>query len=504
MMRNHGHDLEFRVLLAGLILLAAAGCTGRKAPDSGETILARIGDRTISKNEFIRRAELTIRPAWCRDNNYIHRKIVLNSLIAEKLMALEADHENPLTANKTFQAYLRGRREQAMRQWLYAKEMLEPVVPDSSDIRRTYNTAGRTYDVSYFVVNSSEAGTLRTELDQDGTRFRELFRSISGQDSLPRRTISFDQPEPDHIHTALFSEDVRKGDVLGPFETGKNQYLFLRIDGWVNSVAISDTQIKDRIEHVKDRLTRKIARDRFESYGAELMRGKTVTFNPETFHRMVNILGPDYFKTEKDKQGAFNKQFWHKDSEAMILDDPAAQLENMLDEPFLELEGRVWTVRDLQDALDAHPLVFREKRFPRSQFAEQFRLAVVDMIRDRYITEDAYRKGYDKVPEVRRNYGMWRDHLLALYHRTGFLKSIETRGEGQQELVDIYLDPYVRELREKYADRIEINTDVFEQIKLTNVDMFVIQHNVPYPVIVPEFPQLTTHNKLDYGRKMEH
>ncbi len=32
--------------------------------------------------------------------------------------------------------------------------------------------------------------------------------------------------------------------------------------------------------------------------------------------------------------------------------------------------------------------------------------------------------------------------------------------------------------------------------------MFVIQRNVPYPVMVPSFPTLTMHDKLDYGKKM--
>jgi hypothetical protein len=32
--------------------------------------------------------------------------------------------------------------------------------------------------------------------------------------------------------------------------------------------------------------------------------------------------------------------------------------------------------------------------------------------------------------------------------------------------------------------------------------MFVIQRNVPYPVVVPSFPTLTIHDKLDYGKKM--
>lgn len=73
--------------IAGIVLLSH--CSTQK-PSSHETILAKVGDKTISVNEFIRRAEYTPRPAYCRGENYIHRKIILNSLVAEKLLALEA------------------------------------------------------------------------------------------------------------------------------------------------------------------------------------------------------------------------------------------------------------------------------------------------------------------------------------------------------------------------------------------------------------------------------
>ena len=49
----------------------------------------------------------------------------------------------------------------------------------------------------------------------------------------------------------------------------------------------------------------------------------------------------------------------------------------------------------------------------------------------------------------------------------------------------------------------EIDIKSFENIKLTNIDMFVIQKNAAFPVIVPGFPQLTTDHSLDYGKIME-
>ena len=52
-------------------------------------------------------------------------------------------------------------------------------------------------------------------------------------------------------------------------------------------------------------------------------------------------------------------------------------------------------------------------------------------------------------------------------------------------------------------DKIKINMDIFERIKLTKTDMMVNQRGVPYPILVPGFPILTTDDRLDYGSKIE-
>jgi hypothetical protein len=75
-----------------MILFFFTSCGTKE--DDNEVILAKIGNKNISADEFIRRAEYTIRPPYCNGNSKIHKKIVLNSLIAEKLMSLEAGEQN--------------------------------------------------------------------------------------------------------------------------------------------------------------------------------------------------------------------------------------------------------------------------------------------------------------------------------------------------------------------------------------------------------------------------
>ena len=105
------------VFCIGLIALS---CFNRNDFPQNNNILAKVGDRIITVQDFIRRAEYTIRPDYCKQSNYIHKKIVLNSLIAEKLIALEMEKEkDELLASQSFHNYLRGRKEQSMRQLFY-------------------------------------------------------------------------------------------------------------------------------------------------------------------------------------------------------------------------------------------------------------------------------------------------------------------------------------------------------------------------------------------------
>ena len=80
----------------------AFSCT-KPQPIPNNLVLAHVGDKTITIQDFIHRAEYSIRPAYCRQSNYVHKKIVLNSLIAEKLAALEMKkNEDELLASPHF------------------------------------------------------------------------------------------------------------------------------------------------------------------------------------------------------------------------------------------------------------------------------------------------------------------------------------------------------------------------------------------------------------------
>ncbi len=485
-------------------LLLAAGCGPKVGPEPQEQILVKIGDKaTISLNEFIHRAEYTPRPAYCRHNSYLHKKIILNSLIAEKLLAIEAGPDCPILQSEDFEGFLRGRKEQAMRQWMYHKQAVEKVKLDDAEIKKAYNLAGRTYEVDYYAVRDSTI--VKKFTPKDSTAFTNLFYRMTGDTALPGRKIKYNDPENIRVHKALFSGEVKQKGVLPPVKIGENDYLFMRITGWTDELALTGPQRQNRLNQVTEKLTRTKASAIWQDYVADIMRGKTMDFDPDTFHKIAQIYFDIYFKTPDEQKEELIDDLWGQNEKevARVLADFADQA--FMERPFFTVDGTTYTVDDFRRELVSHPLVFRNRKMSSDRFTNEFRLAVVDLVRDIYVTREAYKRGYDKAQTVVRTENMWRDTFLALQQKHAYLDSIgDTRhfASNYIKILEESLNPYVDKLQQKWYKKIHLDFDTFENIPITRIDLFVQQPDQPFRYVVPLFPVTTTDHMLEYVKTM--
>ncbi len=474
-------------------------------PVESDTVLAKIGDKTIYVDEFIRRAEYTIRPTYCKGDGGLEKKIVLNSLLAEKMLALEAGKDNQLEKSEVFQRMLQGRKEQLMREVLFYAEGTAKVKLDTSAMKKEFKVAGRTYRIEYFnVPDDSVAAKIKHILDTSPASFTDLYRALSGVDSLPpRREINWDTRGDETVRHVLFTSLPNVNEIIGPLQANEESNLFIRVQGWTDHVAFTEKQIADRWSDVQEEMTRSQAEERFDGFVGRLMNGKTLQLDPATFKKFVEIVAPLYLESVKEKGQTLSKDlltesFW---------DDPKSRdvernLHSMRDQTLFTVDNKMWTMEEISKEMERHPLVFRTRNLNAKNIAEHLKLAIIDMVRDRYLAEESYKRGYDKFPNVVHYTEMWEDAIVSLWQKSAFLDSIGVTDNGKTEVVTKYLDPYVDSLRHKYSDRIEVNVKPFNDIKLTRIDLIALQNNVPFAVLVPAFPQLTTHKWLDYGRIM--
>jgi hypothetical protein len=501
-MRNRLFHLMLPFAAAVLLF---ASCQKKIKKDE---IIAVVGDRVITTDEFIRRAEYTIRPPYCKMDGYLQKKIVFNSLIAEKLFAFEAGDDNPLVKNADFQDQIRGRKEQLMRQILYQQEAMNKVNLDTSGIKKRYKVAGREYNIAFFSMGRSAADYALAQQMRGGEEnaFDDLYRQVAGMGQVPERKVSWQGKEDPVIHQAMFGEPLKKGQVLGPIKIDENQYLMIKVLGWIDRPVITDTAMRQRWEDVSDELKREEANVVWDRYVGKIMKGKSLVFEEGAFRKMAKFLMPLYFKTDSEQKEMISNIYWDNEKPNISPDSSGIDEKTFIRMPFFTLDGKSFTVNDFKRMLDTHPLVFRKKKMGRGEFMEQLKYAIADMVRDRFVTEKAYDKRIDGNPYVKMHEAMWKDSFLSFYERSRILKAKGATGDLQKDYmkhVNLYLNPVADSLFKKYSSEIKVNIPNFEKIQLTRIDMVVRHEGVPYPDAVPTFPILTTRNRMDYGSIMK-
>ena len=207
---------------------------------SDEVVLARIGPEVITIQDFIRRAEYAIRPDYCRQDNYIHKKIVLNSLIGEKLTALEQVKYAIETEDDDLDSYFKGRKEQAMRQLFYAKEFYSKVTIPDQEANEAFKLAGRRVKLKFLNLPDMEIVNKIKQLDSSGVSLDSIYQVLWSGEAPSKEMTWFDR-ENQELHDAVFSQNIKKGQMLGPFRTDDDTFMLLKITGWTDKIEITES-----------------------------------------------------------------------------------------------------------------------------------------------------------------------------------------------------------------------------------------------------------------------
>ena len=271
--------------LLALLFIFFYSCSRNKVqhqvPDS--VVLARIGNEIITVQDFIRRSEYAIRPDYCRQDNYIHKKIVLNSLIGEKLLSLEEKKNFINNEDINLGSYFTGRKEQSMRQLFYATEFHSNVVVDDQELKKAFKLAGRKVRMQFLNLPDIEIVDKIKQLDSSGVLLDSIYQILWGGDAPTREMTWFDR-ENHEIHDAVFNQKIEEGKMLGPFHTADNTFMLLKITGWTDEIKITENDREILWKDVQDRLVEKKAKKEYLSWVASLMQGKEMNLNSDVFY----------------------------------------------------------------------------------------------------------------------------------------------------------------------------------------------------------------------------
>ena len=461
-----------------------------------DNIIAKIGDKIITVEEFIKRSEYTVRPAYCRGDNIIHKKIILNSLIGEKLLSLEA---MDISLSPHLMKYLKGRKEQAMRELLSYEKGYKDVQISPETLDQFSSTADRKYKVQFCRLPDSGVADEIYHFMEQGFSYEEIFDAAFGLDSIPERSIDFFSEEDPFIIENIFSEKLEKNEVLSPFKANDGSYLWIKVKGWTKTPAITASSQKVIRQDINEKLNRLEAVRKYNEYTAGLMAGKKMDLIEPAFSRLMEVASNYYLGSVNDNK--LIEAIWNIDEE--IVEKPDfAEMESYDEKtPFMYFDERTWSIGEIQELIDSHPLVFRKKRIKKDEFPKQLKFALADLMRDHYLTAEAYKMGYDKHHSVLLEEYLWEDHLYASLKKEQILEKKELSVQNNEDHLNVMGD-YIGMLQEKYSRQITINFRQFNKINLSHIDMVALKPSAPYSHPVPSFPILTQDHSIDYGKEI--
>ena len=355
------------------------------------------------------------------------------------------------------------------------------------------------------ITDKTVLSQLDEELNIHKFDFEELLTESYNLKDIPQRNVIFNNHENQVIINTLYTKDRKKGEVIGPIQIDNEHHMFLKINGWTDTPVITNKQIFEKHKKVKEFLEVREGNAIYKRMIQKIMESKKIDFNQKVFFKFTDLVAPIYLKSNKEKEELFLLGIWEDSIEKEKYLNTFDDLEDIKDEVIFHIDGNKWTVGRLMEELKRHPFVFRKKSIPNKEFGFQLQLAIIDLVRDKYLTEVAYKKNIDSNPNIVRNTEMWEDNLKAINFKYNYMQQ---RGIDSLFSVDHifvlenYLNSFVDSLQNKYSESIHINLKEFNKISLTRIQMSATYSNAAYKLIVPNFPILTTSFSLDYGNNI--
>ncbi len=483
-------------LSSNLLFCFILSCDDLKVEDAkitraSENVLTSIGNRLVTVNDYIKRCEYVPRPNYCKNNNYIHKKIALNSLIAEKLLALEFEKKK-LNFTNAQKNLIAGRKEQSMRQMMLKVNGFDKVELDSGVVNIIAKQSRRTYEVSFLILNAIQNKQVSEKRITSLTKIKDNLSDLS---ETSTRLITFNDEMPDEVKSILFFSKPAKNFLYGPISLSKAKHMFFEVNSWNTLVSVTDEQKKQAYIDAEKTYRESSALKIYKKYVSALMSQKELVFDPKVFQDFSDKISNIYLIEKEKKESVIQNTIWDEETKAVDNISSFNDLKMIRNEELLTFDSEKFSVGSVLDLIKKHPLIFRNKNISQKSFSNELKYALVDLFRDQEITNQAYRLGYDKKKDIVNVENKWKDFISS-----SIMKDAIINGLSDKEAFKM-LSSKIDSLQKLYSSIIKIDTDKFEQIKLTSIDMNVIYTNQAYPLIEPSFPILTDDHVIDYGQK---
>ena len=406
-------SLVSRIAGATTLCIALAGTVS-----AGEVprtqVVARVGRFSITAGDLLDSYEFG--PAFVRRVNNPLRAH-LEFMIDERLLALEAERRDLDTS-----AFVRTRvaaiNEDLTVDQLYASEVIATIHLSDAAIDSAVEKSRVQISLRWLFATDRSGAERLALLLKRGASFDSLMAADTGGEGPAGRTLATTLLglESNTPSFARSISSLRQHQVSAPLR-GPDGFYIVRLDRiWRDPLQTESGYAKAR-ENAARTLQEARAMEVADQYAGTLMKLARPVMKAQGF----NIL-----RAWLARKGLSHDQRlkWQIPSTFMTEAGPRAIADagEFLREPLVTFGGRTLRVRDYLEWFELRQ--FQLKRSSLAAFNASVKQTVWRLVRDRLLSEEAYRRGLDRRDEVRRESGKWEAKLLYLACRAQLRRSV--------------------------------------------------------------------------------
>ncbi len=395
--------------------------------------MARIGEKTITVNEFRLRYELSpfvsLKNSWNEDSV---KYDFFYSLIAEKLWAMQA-RETGMEQNSNFTFYFKPLKEIIIRDALFKEEVENKIRLSPDDINNGIMKIQTTLNV---LLISSKDSSLMSDFYDKITVPENIDSLLTRYNGLTQQVIEIKlgKLKDEEIEDLLYS--MSTGAFTEPIKSEIGWVIFQVKDRVSSPIDLSDEKI---INELKRTIRSRRVEKRHGEYLKTLLTGIKISADEKIFHNAANQIAKILSLKAPLRIG-------NDSTKLFVLDEADYRRirsnigQNFLSKPLFTIFQKDIPLEDFLATLAFKE--FAVSSTDTSVVYVKLNQSLKIFMEEQLITHEAYRKKLNNDPAVRAELEMWSDNYLSQMLKVSYLDSITV---SDDEVYDYYFSKVAKD-----------------------------------------------------------
>lgn len=435
--------------------------------DVGDSIVARVGNKVITAREFL--ASYEFGPAFAkREKN--SKSVFLKYMIDEKLLALRGYSEN-LDTTERAKELLNAITGDISTDQMFMDDIFNKVKVSKKKIENGISEKQFSYQIKWIYAPNKQRLHLYTTILKTGIPFDSVFNIQLKIDSVTADTRTMQVDKFDlrwrNPQFASVVDTMKIGQVSNPVRGPDGYYIVKLVDTWKNMI-VGEAEHEKEAKNVEFMLKKEKADKISNKFIHTMMMRHNPVIQGKAFDILRSYLGGYYLPKEEYNKWNLDVRLKKELKELKTKDYKNLALVRMNSDSVTISEFIHWfRPRDNYEK-------FNEESF--NSFSASIESMIWEMVRDKYLVDLAYEKGYQNKNIIKQQANWWRDKIVYSIVRDRIANSVglaienpsSLKAENKQKLLKAKLLHAITSLREKY--HVVINKKLLNSLKVQDSD----------------------------------